>query len=129
MNGFEVLHMQVPCVIEDMGRVGLGNIGVSEAGALDEHALHWANKLLDNPYGTNALEIPFGGVQFKARGKIVFVLTGAKASASINDEPIETWKTYEIQENEILKIGFCTSGLRVYLSVKGGFESLSLIHI
>jgi biotin-dependent carboxylase-like uncharacterized protein len=123
MNGFEVLHMQVPCLIEDCGRVGLGNIGVSEAGALDEHALHWANKLLENPFGTNALEIIFGGIKLRARGKIAFILTGANVQASIDEEVIEVWKTYEILENQILKIGFCTSGLRVYLSVKGGFQT------
>jgi biotin-dependent carboxylase-like uncharacterized protein len=123
MNGFEVLHMQVPCMIEDGGRIGLGNIGVSEAGALDEHAFHWANKLLNNPYGTNALEIVFGGIELRARGRMVFILTGAEVRASINNEPIELWKTYEISENEILKIGFCISGLRVYLGVRGGFQT------
>jgi len=122
MGGFEVITSGIQATIQDLGRIGLADIGVSSAGALDEFAFHQANKLLDNKYGTNMLEIAFGGVKLKAKGSTTVVLTGAKIDATINDKTIEIWKTYRINEGDILSLGFATSGTRNYLAVKNGFE-------
>jgi len=121
-GGFEVLAAGIQATIQDLGRIGLAEIGVSRAGALDEFAFHQANKLLGNEYGTNMLEIVFGGVKLKAKGSTAIVLTGAKVDARLNGKPIEIWKTYNIQDGDVLNLGFATSGARVYLAVKGGFE-------
>lgn len=121
-SGFEVITAGIQATIQDLGRVGLAEIGVSTAGALDEFAFNHANKLLGNSYGTNMLEIVFGGVKLKAKGTTTFVLTGAKVDATINNKPIEIWKTYNINDGDIINLGFATSGTRVYLAVKGGFD-------
>jgi biotin-dependent carboxylase-like uncharacterized protein len=122
MGGFEVLAAGIQATIQDLGRVGLAEIGVSSAGALDEFAFHHANRLLDNEYGTNMLEIVFGGVKLKAKGSTTFVLTGARVDATINGKAIEIWKTYKINDEDVINLGFATSGTRVYLAVKDGFE-------
>jgi len=122
MGGFEVIAPGIQATIQDLGRIGLAEIGVSSAGALDEFAFHQANKLLGNPYGTNMLEIAFGGVKLKAKGYTVIVLTGAKVDATINGKAIEIWKTYKINDGDILNLGFATSGARIYLAVKDGFK-------
>ena len=121
-SGFEVINAGILATIQDSGRKGLASIGVSEAGAMDEYAFHWLNKLLDNSYGTNALEIVFGGVKLKAIGSTVIALSGAEVAVTINNKPINLWKEYEIKNGDILNIGFATSGARVYLGVKGGFQ-------
>jgi len=122
MGGFEVITAGIQATIQDIGRVGLAEIGVSSAGALDEFAFHHANRLLDNEYGTNMLEIVFGGVKLKAKGETTIVLTGAKVDVTINSNPIEIWKTYKVKDGDIINLGFATSGARVYLAVKSGFE-------
>jgi biotin-dependent carboxylase-like uncharacterized protein len=121
-GGFEVISAGIQASIQDLGRVGLAQIGVSQAGALDEFAFHQANKLLDNEYGTNMLEIVFGGVKLKAKGTTTIVLTGAKVDAKIDGKSIDIWKTHKIKDGEVLNLGFASSGARVYLAVKGGFE-------
>ncbi len=122
MGGFEVLSSGIQATIQDLGRVGLAEIGVSSAGALDEFAFHHANRLLDNEYGTNMLEIVFGGVKLKVKGSTTIVLTGAKVDATINAKAIEIWKTYKVNDGDIINLGFVTSGTRVYLAVKDGFK-------
>lgn len=122
MSGFEVLSAGILATIQDTGRKGLGSIGVTQAGAMDEFSYHWLNKLLGNDYGTNALEIVFGGVKLKAKGSTTFALSGATVDATINNKKIEIWKTYKIIDGDILNLGFATSGARVYLGVVGGFE-------
>jgi len=124
-SGFEVINAGILATIQDSGRKGLGSIGVTEAGAMDEHAFCWLNRLLGNDYGTNALEIVFGGVKLKAIGTTYFALSGAQVDATINNKPIEIWKTYKINDGDILNIGFATSGARIYLGVVGGFNVAS----
>ena len=121
-SGFEVIAPGIQATIQDLGRIGLAKIGVSSSGALDEHAFHHANRLLGNEYGTNMLEIVLGGTKLKAIGKTTFILTGAKVNASINNKSIKIWKTYEIDDGDIINLGFAISGVRVYLAVKGGFD-------
>ncbi|WP_024955018.1 biotin-dependent carboxyltransferase family protein [Sulfurospirillum arcachonense] len=122
MTGFEVLNAGILATVQDTGRKGLGSIGVTESGVMDEFSYHWLNRLLGNDYGTNALEIVFGGVKLKANGNTTFALSGAKVDASINNQPIEIWKTYEIKDGDILNLGFASSGARIYLGVVGGFD-------
>ena len=121
-SGFEVINAGILATIQDSGRKGLGSIGVTEAGAMDEHAFSWLNRLLGNSYGTNTLEIVFGGTKLKAIGTTYFALAGAQVDATINNKPIEIWKTYKINDGDILNLGFATSGARVYLGVVGGFD-------
>jgi len=121
-SGFEVIKAGMLSTIQDRGRKGLGSIGVTEAGAMDEHAFSWLNKLLGNAYGTNALEIVFGGIKLKAVGSTTFALCGADVHATVNNKQIDIWKTYHIKDGDILNLGFASNGVRVYLGVKGGFE-------
>lgn len=122
MTGFRVINPGIQTTIQDVGRRGHGSIGVTQAGAVDEFAFHWSNKLLGNPYNTNALEIALGGLKLKAVGSIDFVLTGAMVDVSIDGHTIEQWKTYTIKDSEVLEIGFASSGQRIYLGVVGGFD-------
>jgi biotin-dependent carboxylase-like uncharacterized protein len=122
MSGFEVLNGGIQASIQDLGRVGLSSVGVSEAGVLDEYSYNLLNQILQNPYGTNALEILFGGVKLKAKGEGVFALSGAKADITLNNKKIEFYKTYQLKDGDILNIGFASKGARIYLGVKGGFE-------
>jgi allophanate hydrolase subunit 2 len=91
MSGFEVLSAGIQASVQDNGRKGLGGIGVTQAGAMDEFSYHWLNKLLENSFGANALELVFGGVKLKARGSTYFALCGAKVDATINNKAIEIW--------------------------------------
>jgi len=124
MTGFRVLNAGIQTTVQDHGRIGYGSIGLSSAGAMDEFAYNWANKLLGNIYGTNTLEIVFGGVKLRAAGDITFVLTGALVEAKIDRQVIECWKTYTIKNGQVLELGFAYSGARVYLCVYGGFDVL-----
>jgi len=122
MSGFKVINAGIQTTVQDHGRMGYGSIGLSSAGAMDEFAYNWANKLLGNPYSTNTLEIVFGGVKLRAAGDITFVLTGAQVDAKIDGQSIECWKTCNIKNDQVLELGFASSGARVYLSVYGGFD-------
>ncbi len=122
MSGFEVLNGGVLSTIQDLGRVGLAHSGISEAGVLDELSYGYLCKLLENDFGANALEIAFGGLKLRVKGEVVFALSGATVEIKLNNKPIKMYKTYNAKDGDVLEVGFVTSGARVYLGVKGGFE-------
>ena len=45
MSGFEVLNGGIQASIQDLGRVGLSSVGVSEAGVLDEYSYNLLNQI------------------------------------------------------------------------------------
>jgi len=88
---------------------------------MDEYAYHYANKILENKYGTNSIEISFSNVQFKVHKSTQLIITGAKCEFFINDILCNCWETQSIKKDDIIKIGKIVEGTRVYLTVSGGF--------
>jgi len=107
--------------IQDRGRFGFSYMGISNSGAMDEYAFNFSNKLLNNKYNTNSLEILWGGLVLESYTNSSFVITGADFNVTLNDIKINNWETYEIKIGDILKFNKKTSGQRAYFTVKGGF--------
>ncbi len=121
-----VLKSSLLASVQDLGRSGYAHIGLTWAGAMDEYAYNWANLLLDNEYGTNALEIYLGGVEFEILTPTNIVLTGAEVDAYLNGVKIPLWKSVYVRHGDKLSIGFAKKGNIIYLGVKGGFEAQKL---
>src|SRR5439155_8256607 len=51
--------------IQDLGRTGFRQFGVSLGGALDTHGLRVANLLVGNEESAAGLEVTFGGLQLR----------------------------------------------------------------
>jgi len=122
MSGFEVLKAGAFTLIEDFGRYSYMHLGVSNSGFMDEYAALMANKLLDNKFDTNLLEIAFFGLKLKALASTTICITGAKCDFKINKEKKNIWQNHFIKKGDILEIGKIIEGQRVYLGVKGGFK-------
>ena len=121
MNGFIVENGGLQSSIQDAGRVGFSDIGLTQSGAMDEYAFGYANLLLGNPFNTSVIEVALGGIVLRARGDFSIALCGANMPCSLNGENIEIWQTYTLKEDDILSFGFATSGNFAYIAVMGGF--------
>ena len=65
-------------LVEDLGRPGLGGVGVGRSGAADRGALRLANRLLGNPEDAAAVEVTYGGLEVEVVGEpVCCVVTGA----------------------------------------------------
>jgi len=118
----EIINKPILATIQDLGRFSYAKIGVSTSGVMDEYSYMYANKILENPYGTNCIEISFSNVVFKAHDTTQIVITGAKCEFFINDIEQNNWQSYNINSGDIIKIGKIVEGSRVYLAVKNGFD-------
>ncbi len=109
-------------LIEDFGRFGLCDKGITNSGVMDEYAYIIANRLLQNSPNTNCIEITLGGLKLKAHSSCVISITGADCECKIDSKEVRSWKTYNLNKGETLEFGYAKSGMRTYLAVKGGFN-------
>lgn len=109
-------------LVQDRGRFGAHNLGLTIGGPLDTQAYDWANRLLGNDVNASCLEVSFGGLSVEADVDTVFVVTGAKMPCKMNGDTINQWQTYAIKKGDVLELGFTHAGLRAYLAVAGGFD-------
>jgi biotin-dependent carboxylase-like uncharacterized protein len=119
----EVLSPGLISSIQDLGRRGFAHMGVSQAGAIDGLSLHLANRLVENPGNTPALEIVIPPAKFRFLSDTWIALAGADCVAVLDGKPIRTGWRVQVKAGQELTLtpavytGFCT-----YLAVAGGFD-------
>ena len=118
----EIINNPILVMLQDKGRYGYSDIGVTNSGVMDEYAYYAANKMLGNSFDTNILEIAFSNVIFKANAPTQIAITGAICELFINDISKQCWQTHNVKAGDIIKIGKIFKGIRVYLGVFGGFD-------
>lgn len=131
-NGrLEILDPGLQSLIQDAGRPGFGNLGVSAAGAADARSAAQANRLVGNPTGHAVIENLLGNLVLRAHGDQVLAVSGASASIQITpvDEddfhcerqlPMDT--PFALLDGETLQLSPAGEGLRSYISVRGGID-------
>lgn len=125
---FEVIKPGFFSLIEDYGRFGLAQYGLSQSGVADEHAYCWANYLLENHVNDAVLEITFGGCELKVVSKTTITVTGADLDFRVNDVSQPLWQVIAVDCGDTLTWPTIKSGVRAYLAVKGGFQSEPLFN-
>lgn len=109
-------------LLQDQGRFGYQDMGITTGGALDEHAANWANRLLGNPITAPLLEITLGNTEFEADQHCILSLCGAEMGAQVNGRQIHNWSSFQLLPGDRLKLGWARSGCRAYLAIAGGFK-------
>ncbi len=109
-------------LLQDIGRYGYQDLGVTTGGPMDRKAFNWANKLLDNPENTTQIEITMGAFRARFNEATSFSICGAHSKITLNNTKIATWSSHQAQSGDILEVGYATKGLRTYLSVGKGFS-------
>ena len=108
-------------LLQDLGRYGYQDIGVTTGGPMDSHAFRWANKLLDNPENATQIEITLGPFKACFNEATSFSICGAESVVMLNGKEIQAWASYHAKSGDIIELGYATKGLRTYLAVAGGF--------
>ncbi len=115
------------CLLQDAGRFGVRQLGVTQGGALDWVSMSWANKLLDNPPGAAVIEITLGGLTLLAEADCCLALAGADLGALLDDRPIAPWRSFFIRKGQQLRFIQPLSGARAYLAAPGGFDAVDVL--
>jgi biotin-dependent carboxylase-like uncharacterized protein len=116
----KIIHSGLLTMVQDGGRVGYRNLGVSQCGALDLPALHIANLLVGNPVNYAGLEITLGQLSLSFTRNGWIALTGADCKATLDGKPIWTGWRYPVKTGQTLKLNKPLRGMRSYLAAAGG---------
>ncbi|WEK32315.1 MAG: biotin-dependent carboxyltransferase family protein [Candidatus Pseudomonas phytovorans] len=111
------------CQLQDAGRFGVRHLGVTQGGALDWLAMHWANWLLGNPLGAPVVEVALGGFTVVAEQDCVLALAGADLDARIDDKPMAPWRSFALGKGQRFTLKQQRQGVRAYLAAAGGFQA------
>ena len=122
MGQLKVIKGGAISLLEDLGRFGYQNMGLTTGGSMDEHASRWANRLLNNAADCVVLEVTLGNVELLAESDCVISLCGADMPIHINGKSVMNWSTHRVLQGDHITLGWAKEGMRSYLAVKGGFQ-------
>ncbi|UCH21032.1 MAG: biotin-dependent carboxyltransferase family protein [Deltaproteobacteria bacterium] len=122
MDAFSVLTPGAFTTVQDRGRYGFQQMGIPVSGVLDAFAFRAANMLVGNPETSAVLEITVMGPRLEILNKADVAITGAEMGMTLNDQPMEGWKSISANSGDILDIHQVKSGCRAYLAVSGGID-------
>ncbi|MFG0320934.1 biotin-dependent carboxyltransferase family protein [Pseudomonas sp. zjy_15] len=115
------------CQLQDAGRFGVRHLGVTQGGALDWVAMHWANWLLGNPLGAPVVEVALGGFCVVAEQDCVLALAGADLDACVDGQPLVPWRSFALAKGQRLTLKQPKRGVRAYLAAPGGFQGKDVL--
>ncbi|WP_104104155.1 5-oxoprolinase/urea amidolyase family protein [Arthrobacter sp. 08Y14] len=125
-SALEIRSPGLQSLIQDLGRPGYADLGVSAAGAADVRSARQANRLVGNPAEAAVIENLFGGLELSAHGDTVLALAGAEILAAVvspngdRDRPAPLNEPFALLDGETLALGTPFRGVRSYLAVRGG---------
>jgi len=122
MDVFSVITPGAYTTVQDFGRFGYQQVGVPVCGALDAFAFGMANILVGNSVNSAALEITVMGPRIEVLSEADIAITGADMGITINEKPMECWRSFGVKSGDIIDIKQVKSGCRAYLSVTGGIH-------
>lgn len=123
----EVVEPGLSTTVQDTGRFGRYHIGMPPSGAMDQYSHKIANYLVGNDESAATLEMTYGGPDLLFEDDAVVAVTGADMEPKVNDEPVPTWSTVQVETGDRLSFEFATEGVRSYLSVAGGIDVPSIM--
>ena len=117
-----VFHAGFLTSVQDLGRTGYRQFGVSLAGALDVFALRVANLLVGNDESAAGLEITFGGLRLQVADERIVAWCGGEFDVQIGSRSLPAGHAARLQAREELKFGRPQLGCRAWLAVAGGVD-------
>ena len=106
--------------VQDLGRTGFREFGVSLSGALDPFGMRVVNLLIGNDEGAAGLEITFGGLQLHFQDERIVAWCGAEFDVWIGGAPLPVGHKALVRSGEELKFGRAQIGCRGWLAISGG---------
>ena len=108
--------------VQDLGRTGFRQFGVSTSGALDPFALRVANLLVGNDEGAAGLEITLGGLQLRFEDERIVAWCGGEFDVQIGSRALPAGHVAHLQAGDELKFGRAQIGCRCWLAISGGID-------
>ncbi len=117
---FEISSPGMLTTVQDRGRFGYQELGISCSGAMDEISFRLANRLVGNDDNEPALEITAVGPTMKVLTSALIAVTGADLSFAVNGQTKDPFQSLIVNPGDTISFGPIKKGMRAYLAVNGG---------
>lgn len=108
--------------VQDEGRFGFEQFGVSSSGPMDFKSMHMGNILVGNDMGESCLEITIMGPAIRFDSHEVVAVTGGDCTPTLNKRQINMYQAFYVGPGDLLQLGVVKNGARSYLCVSGGIK-------
>jgi antagonist of KipI len=108
--------------VQDLGRTGFRQSGVSLGGALDPFALRVGNLLVGNGQTAAGLEITFGGLHLRFQDDRIVAWCGGQFDVRFGSIALPAGHAAHLQAGDELRFERPQIGCRAWLAISGGIE-------
>ena len=108
--------------VQDEGRYGYQQFGMTTAGPMDRYSFHLANILVSNPKEEAALEISMIGPKIRFEKENVIAVTGGDLGPLLNGKPAPMYQAFPVKEGDLLSFTGMKNGSRGYIAFAGGLD-------
>jgi antagonist of KipI len=122
MPSLRVIRPGLLTTVQDSGRWGWQDRGVSVSGAMDPRSHRAANALVGNEPTAATLEITLRGPELEFDEERTVALCGADFVVTGDDRPVGCDVPFKVSRGARLKIGHRSRGARGYLAIGGGID-------
>jgi antagonist of KipI len=116
----KILRAGFLTTVQDLGRVGFREFGVSLGGALDSHALRVANLLVGNDESDAGLEITLGGLRIRFDDERTVAWCGGEFDVRVGSTSLPAGHATFVRAGEELIFNPPRLGCRSWLTISGG---------
>jgi biotin-dependent carboxylase-like uncharacterized protein len=117
----EILNTGPLNTIQDLGRPGYRDIGVTASGAMDPLALKIANLLVGNDEGAAAVEVQTFPFRLRFSAATTFAVTGG-GRATLDGVTLPSWWSQTAGAGQVLEILPSPASARAYIAFPGGLD-------
>ena len=117
-----VLNPGLLTTVQDQGRVGYQQFGVSVSGVMDPRAAEIANILVENPGGEAVLECTMMGPQLQFDKAICIAITGGDLGPTLDGKAVPNYQAVAVKAGQVLKFTAPKTGCRAFIAFAGGLD-------
>ncbi|WP_160012366.1 biotin-dependent carboxyltransferase family protein [Rhizobium sp. 18055] len=118
----EIIQASPFNTVQDLGRPGFRNIGVTTSGAMDPFGLKIGNLLAGNEVDAAAIEVQTYPFRLRFSKRLDFAVTGADCGATLDGVGLLPWCAYAAEAGQVLELGQPRTASRAYVCVAGGID-------
>lgn len=122
MNKITIIKPGLLTTIQDQGRWGYQQFGMSVAGAMDHFSMDVANMILGNDRSEAVLECTYSGPSIHFHDKETICLTGADMQPKINGKAVPLWTSLAVEAGDQLTLETAQKGFRCYIAFSRGLD-------
>jgi antagonist of KipI len=118
----EVPRAGIHTAVQDLGRPGFRQFGVSAGGVLDPIAARTANLLVGNEESAAVLETAFGGLRIRFTDARIAAWCGASFEVRRESDIVPPGRVFAGQAGDELSFHGPAEGMRAWIAISGGID-------